>query len=50
MICCDSCDEWFHGACVKVTEEESKLFTKYFCPSCLKGIFYFQFLKFLSLF
>ena len=38
MICCDRCNEWFHGSCVKVTAAQGKLLSKsgaeYVCPRC----------------
>ncbi|KAI9142533.1 hypothetical protein BKA69DRAFT_1013845, partial [Paraphysoderma sedebokerense] len=34
MIQCDKCSDWFHGACVNVTEEESSHFETYVCPPC----------------
>lgn len=38
MIACDSCDEWYHGKCVHVTEREGRLMDKknikYICPLC----------------
>lgn len=38
MICCDQCNEWFHGSCVKVTAAEGKMLSKsgaeYVCPKC----------------
>ena len=38
MICCDKCNEWFHGSCVKVSLAEGKLMAKsgaeYICPKC----------------
>jgi COMPASS component SPP1 len=34
MICCDSCEEWFHGDCVKITEKEAKNIKKYYCHRC----------------
>ncbi|XP_071498339.1 uncharacterized protein [Diadema antillarum] len=34
MIQCDGCDEWFHGACVCITEADSMNIDKYFCPFC----------------
>lgn len=33
MICCDECDEWFHGHCVGVTKAMSKSIALYFSPS-----------------
>lgn len=40
MIGCDGgCDNWFHGKCVNITEEDGKLIDKYICPNCMaKGI------------
>ncbi|CAG8701251.1 6435_t:CDS:2, partial [Cetraspora pellucida] len=34
MIECDNCDEWFHGACVKISSEESLMVDKFYCPNC----------------
>ncbi|KAF0379396.1 PHD-domain-containing protein [Gigaspora margarita] len=34
MIECDKCDEWFHGACVKISSEESLMVDKFYCPNC----------------
>jgi len=34
MIACDSCDEWFHGECVNLTEEQAKAITKFVCKQC----------------
>ncbi|KAG5459638.1 MAG: hypothetical protein BJ554DRAFT_8413 [Olpidium bornovanus] len=36
MIACDGCEEWFHGTCVKVSEEAAELVDKYYCPSCTR--------------
>ncbi|XP_048874440.1 death-inducer obliterator 1-like isoform X2 [Brienomyrus brachyistius] len=38
MICCDRCEEWFHGDCVGITEAEGRQLEEngedYICPSC----------------
>lgn len=38
MICCDKCEEWFHGTCVNVTKsmgkEIEKQAKKWHCPNC----------------
>lgn len=34
MIACDSCDDWFHGSCVNLTEKGSSIVVKYVCPRC----------------
>jgi len=34
MICCDKCDEWFHGRCVKIKRTECAYIDKYVCPTC----------------
>nr|KAG5699813.1 hypothetical protein BaRGS_013533 [Batillaria attramentaria] len=40
MIACDSCNEWFHGNCVGVTEEDAKRLDLYCCPVCTaNGLF-----------
>lgn len=33
-ICCDICEQWFHGKCVKVTPAKAELIKQYKCPSC----------------
>lgn len=41
MICCDGCEEWFHGKCVGITMEQGKIMEKqgreYVCDKC-RGI------------
>ncbi|KAL9028140.1 MAG: hypothetical protein Q9196_003449 [Gyalolechia fulgens] len=38
MIACDGpCEDWFHGRCINMTEKESQLIEKYFCPSCTEA-------------
>uniref|UniRef100_W5M8J1 Death-inducer obliterator 1 n=1 Tax=Lepisosteus oculatus TaxID=7918 RepID=W5M8J1_LEPOC len=38
MICCDRCEEWFHGNCVGITEARGRLLERngedYICPNC----------------
>ncbi|KAG0123262.1 hypothetical protein HOY82DRAFT_250731 [Tuber indicum] len=35
MIACDGeCDDWYHGECVKVAEQDGELIDKYYCPRC----------------
>ncbi|KAF9975968.1 Death-inducer obliterator 1 [Actinomortierella ambigua] len=38
MIQCDNCRQWFHGACVNITDEDAERIvlsnTKFFCSTC----------------
>lgn len=38
MICCDKCEDWFHGTCVNVTKAQGKVMEenkkKWLCPNC----------------
>lgn len=38
MICCDRCEEWFHGDCVGISENRGRLLERngedYICPNC----------------
>ncbi|XP_072100448.1 death-inducer obliterator 1-like isoform X2 [Mobula birostris] len=38
MICCDRCEEWFHGDCVGITMARGRLLERngedYICPDC----------------
>ena len=36
MVQCDSYDEWFHGDCISVPQEEADLMENYFCSLCLE--------------
>ncbi|OCK84235.1 hypothetical protein K432DRAFT_378813 [Lepidopterella palustris CBS 459.81] len=35
MIACDGgCEDWFHGSCVNMQQEDENLIDKYICPNC----------------
>ncbi|KAI9672702.1 MAG: hypothetical protein M1831_000137 [Alyxoria varia] len=35
MIGCDGgCEDWFHGKCVNINQEDEDLIDKYICPNC----------------
>ncbi|EDV24137.1 uncharacterized protein TRIADDRAFT_27303, partial [Trichoplax adhaerens] len=36
MICCDGCDEWFHGDCVGIKNEDANMIKKFYCPNCIE--------------
>lgn len=33
-ICCDVCERWFHGKCVKITPARAEHIKHYKCPGC----------------
>ncbi|KAJ3708934.1 hypothetical protein LUZ61_012639 [Rhynchospora tenuis] len=33
-ICCDVCERWYHGKCVKITPAKADSIKQYKCPSC----------------
>ncbi|XP_076920375.1 PHD finger protein ALFIN-LIKE 5-like [Bidens hawaiensis] len=33
-ICCDMCERWFHGTCVKIMPAKAEHIKHYKCPSC----------------
>ncbi|XP_031262457.1 PHD finger protein ALFIN-LIKE 7-like [Pistacia vera] len=33
-ICCDVCEKWYHGKCVKMTPAKAEHMKQYKCPSC----------------
>lgn len=33
-ICCDICEVWFHGKCVRITPARAEHIKQYKCPSC----------------
>lgn len=34
MIGCDGCEEWYHGACIGLSQEQAQKFDKYVCVRC----------------
>ncbi|KAL6620126.1 hypothetical protein ACP70R_035265 [Stipagrostis hirtigluma subsp. patula] len=34
-ICCDVCERWFHGKCVKIRAHEKEKIKHYECPECI---------------
>ncbi|KAI7832604.1 hypothetical protein BC939DRAFT_433831 [Gamsiella multidivaricata] len=34
MICCDGCESWMHGSCVKITKKFATGIDDYLCPRC----------------
>lgn len=34
-ICCDKCQDWFHGSCVGVLQCEGDKMDDYNCPRCM---------------
>lgn len=38
MICCEKCEDWFHGECIKMNKEIGEnLIEKFICPNCSTG-------------
>uniref|UniRef100_A0A8D9EXF3 Nucleosome-remodeling factor subunit NURF301 n=1 Tax=Cacopsylla melanoneura TaxID=428564 RepID=A0A8D9EXF3_9HEMI len=33
-ICCDTCQDWFHGRCVGILQSEADNIDEYICPNC----------------
>jgi transposase-like protein len=33
-ICCDICEKWFHGKCVRITPAKAEHIKHYKCPAC----------------
>ncbi|KAM0940152.1 putative chromatin regulator PHD family [Dioscorea sansibarensis] len=33
-ICCDVCEKWFHGKCVRITPARAEHIKQYKCPAC----------------
>ncbi|XP_018334706.1 nucleosome-remodeling factor subunit NURF301 isoform X2 [Agrilus planipennis] len=36
-ICCDRCQNWFHGRCVGILQSEADSIDEYICPNCQKN-------------
>uniref|UniRef100_A0AAR5PPQ8 Nucleosome-remodeling factor subunit NURF301 n=1 Tax=Dendroctonus ponderosae TaxID=77166 RepID=A0AAR5PPQ8_DENPD len=36
-ICCDNCQDWFHGRCVGILQSEADNIDEYVCPRCQKN-------------
>jgi len=37
MICCDTCDEWYHLKCVDMSQEDADGMATYKCDRCVRG-------------
>uniref|UniRef100_A0A6U6EVL1 PHD-type domain-containing protein n=1 Tax=Odontella aurita TaxID=265563 RepID=A0A6U6EVL1_9STRA len=35
MVGCDTCEEWFHGPCIGVSESQAERYDKYVCVRCV---------------
>ena len=46
MICCDGCEEWFHGKCVGITMQQGKIMEKqgkeYVCEKCQGNVIIYE--------
>ncbi|KAL2491066.1 PHD finger protein ALFIN-LIKE 6 [Abeliophyllum distichum] len=47
-ICCDVCERWFHGKCVKITPAKAEHIKQYKCPTCSISLPSFIYLQQLS--
>lgn len=36
-ICCDKCQDWFHGRCVGIVQSEAEFIDEYICPDCQRN-------------
>eukprot|EP01013_Petalomonas_cantuscygni_P011587 TRINITY_DN25096_c0_g1_i1.p1 TRINITY_DN25096_c0_g1~~TRINITY_DN25096_c0_g1_i1.p1 ORF type:complete len:257 (+),score=19.18 TRINITY_DN25096_c0_g1_i1:115-885(+) len=34
MVCCDACKQWYHAACLGVTDQECNAMANFLCPWC----------------
>ncbi|KAJ3229655.1 hypothetical protein HDU81_005189 [Chytriomyces hyalinus] len=37
MIQCDTCKDWYHGACVDISERQGRAITRYDCLQCVQA-------------
>lgn len=38
MICCEKCEDWFHGECINIDKDIGEsLIEKFICPNCTNG-------------
>ncbi|KAH6885359.1 hypothetical protein B0T10DRAFT_93709 [Thelonectria olida] len=38
MICCEKCEDWFHGECINLSKDIGEsLIEKFICPNCTNG-------------
>ncbi|UNI13742.1 hypothetical protein JDV02_000458 [Purpureocillium takamizusanense] len=38
MICCEHCEDWFHGECINLSKDVGEsLIERFVCPNCTKG-------------
>ncbi|XP_065313453.1 CXXC-type zinc finger protein 1-like isoform X2 [Gordionus sp. m RMFG-2023] len=37
MICCDKCNEWYHGDCINITQSEANEIEQFYCRACLES-------------
>ena len=48
MICCDTCEDWFHGDCVGITQADGREMEKHgeewMCPKCKSEFLKVQFI------
>ena len=38
MICCDKCEQWYHGECLGIQKSEADSMGRYVCDACSGGL------------